>query len=170
MYACATAAIGAGTMFYHASLTFWGQTIDVLGMYLIASFILLYNLARLRPLSITSASIMYLAANIVLLLGLVALPAARRYVFAALILTAIVLELMSRRSRTDSARTPMLAAALITFLGGFLMWIADITGLLCAPRSWFQGHAVWHVLSALAIWQMFLYLQSVAPSRSWSRI
>src|SRR5688572_1265269 len=38
LYAGAALLIGLGTVFYHASLTFWGQTADVLGMYLIATF------------------------------------------------------------------------------------------------------------------------------------
>jgi hypothetical protein len=41
------------------------------------------------------------------------------------------------------------------FLSGFLFWILDITKLYC------NGHAIWHVLSALGIY--FLYEHSIKP-------
>jgi hypothetical protein len=40
-----------GSAFYHASLTFVGQFFDVMGMYFIASFIMLYNISRLKSLN-----------------------------------------------------------------------------------------------------------------------
>ena len=47
LFALAVALVGVGTMFYHASLTFVGQTMDVLGMYLVATYVVLYNSARI---------------------------------------------------------------------------------------------------------------------------
>ncbi|CAF1459262.1 unnamed protein product [Adineta ricciae] len=49
-------------------------------------------------------------------------------------------------------------ASAITFLLAFAIWILSDTGRpLCFPTSWFQGHALWHVLCALALYFLFRY-------------
>jgi hypothetical protein len=34
----------------------------------------------------------------------------------------------------------------------------------CAPRSWLQLHAVWHVLAAASLWLFWLFLRSEQAS------
>jgi hypothetical protein len=164
LFAIAVALVGVGTIFYHASLTFVGQTMDVLGMYLVATYVVLYNSARIRPMSAKAMSTAYIAGNAVLLSGLVLLPTARRYVFAALILLAIALEIMARR---DPAATRgegrLFGAALLVLLVGFGIWILDITRAVCAPHSWLQGHAIWHIAGAISTWLIFRYLETTPP-------
>jgi hypothetical protein len=58
--------IGLGSAFYHASLTFAGQFFDVMGMYLLASFILLYNISRVSAFSRRKFVSAYLALNSIL--------------------------------------------------------------------------------------------------------
>ncbi len=56
----------------------------------------------------------------------------------------------------------------VVFLTAVLAWELDQRAAGCAPTSWFQLHAVWHVLSAvgIAIWAAY-YLQfdSLRPER-----
>ena len=47
LYGCALVAIGLGSYFYHATLTFAGQVCDMSGMYLLITFALLYGVARI---------------------------------------------------------------------------------------------------------------------------
>ena len=164
LFAFACAVVGIGTMFYHASLTFVGQTIDVLGMYLLATFIVLYNLARVRGLSPRMFAIMYVTGNVILLAGLIVIPTARRYVFAALVLMAVALEAVARRRHPASTgRAALFIAAFVILLAGFAIWVIDITRAVCAPHSWLQGHAAWHLAGALSTWLVFRYLQSYSP-------
>jgi hypothetical protein len=155
LYAFAAGLIGLGTMFYHASLTFWGQTADVLGMYLIATFLVLLNVARVRRLSDAALVTIYLASNAILLGGLIVLPAARRYVFAVLIVLAVSLELLARRREPTGHETRFFTAAVAVLAIGFLIWSLDITRTWCAPTSWLQGHAVWHIAGATALWLIY---------------
>jgi hypothetical protein len=160
MFAAATLLTGLGTVFFHASLSFWGQTADVLGMYLIASFLVLYNCARLWSIRERIAAPLYLGANAALLWGLVTVPEARRYVFALLVLMAVGLELAVRSRRAVHARSGYFWGALGLLALGFSAWVLDITHTLCRPAGVVQGHAVWHLCSAAALGSIFMYYLS----------
>jgi hypothetical protein len=149
-YMAALIVIGLGSAFYHASLTFAGQFVDVFGMYLIATFIITDNLSRSGRLTERKALTAFVAANAVLSIVLLALPLARRYLFALLIVYVLFLEIRARRSASIKA-TP-LHAAIAALLAGFAIWILDITRVVCSPHSWIQGHALWHLLGAGSAW------------------
>ena len=163
LFAAAIAMVGLGTTFYHASLTFAGQTADVLGMYLIVTFILFYSLTRFKGIPAYAAALGYVIGNGVLLIGLILVPAARRYVFAVLVIAAIALEMRARHRNGEASQPYWFALAIGTLAIGFIIWSLDIIRIICAPSSWIQGHAVWHMCGALAIWFVFLYFTSVTP-------
>jgi hypothetical protein len=163
LYASAALLIGIGTTFYHASLTFWGQTADVFGMYLLATFLVLYNLARSTRVSPALAARLYLVGNTLLVALLVGVPAARRWAVGVLILAALLLEVAARRGEAVVMRTRLFMLAVCSLALGFFVWVLDITRTLCAPYSWLQGHAVWHLAGAAAVWLVFLYYRSATP-------
>ncbi|MDP8981533.1 MAG: ceramidase [Acidobacteriota bacterium] len=148
VYGAATIAIGLGSAFYHASLTFVGQVADIFGMYLLVTFMLVFRVGRwFGPL--------YIALNLALLAAQVAFPQSRRYLFAAVIAGVLILE-----TRARGIERKWLYWALAAMSAGFLLWTLDITHSLCDPQSLLQGHAFWHVLGAVAAWCVFRYLQS----------
>jgi hypothetical protein len=160
LFALAIALVGIGTAFYHASLTFVGQTADVLGMYLVATFLVVYNAARLWPIPTKIAASAYVCGNVVLLAVLLYAPAARRYLFAALVLGVIALEVIIRVRRRVASDRRYFVTAVAAMATGFAIWVLDITRTVCAPSSLVQGHAMWHVLSASAVLLIFLYYRS----------
>lgn len=166
LFAVASIVVGIGTVLYHASLTFVGQTVDVLGMYLVVTFIVVYNIGRLTPLSTRAAASLYTAGNTVLLTGLVVLPQGRRFAFAALVLLAIGLEIVARRKYPDDIRSNRFAAAVLVLMAGFVVWVLDLTRALCAPHSWLQGHALWHLAGATAVWLIYDYYRSAGSRRT----
>jgi hypothetical protein len=159
-YGVAVIVIGLGSLFYHASLTFAGQWFDVMGMYLLGSFMVLYNLARLRPLPGAVFAITYIVANAALGAALIAVPEVRRQLFATLVLVTIASEWWIRRQRQPRIRSGYFLAALGSFALAYGIWILDNERVLCAPESWLQGHAAWHLLSAAAAGFIFLYYRS----------
>jgi hypothetical protein len=44
--------------------------------------------------------------------------------------------------------------------GGFILWVLDITKLLCRPEGLLQGHAAWHLLGAASAACIYLYYRS----------
>lgn len=161
IYVFALLFIGSGSAFYHASLTFVGQFADVFGMYLLGSFILLYPLARRWNLPGLSMAIFYVELNGGLVYVLLYYPGARRYLFAALIIPALVLEMKQRiPSVQRNVKWLRLSAALMTI--GFAIWSLDITHIVCAPASVWQGHAAWHILGALAALALYAYYSNAS--------
>jgi hypothetical protein len=160
LFGSAAMIIGIGSLLYHASLTFWAQTVDVLGMYLIVTLIIVYGMARLTSVSSSISASVYVAGNAVLLGGLIVFPEARREAFALLVVVAVGLELVARRRDVLEYRTGWFWAAVLLLVAASAVWTADITRTVCAPGSWLQGHALWHVAGAGAVWLMFQYYRS----------
>jgi hypothetical protein len=155
--------IGLGSLFYHASLSFVGQWFDVMGMYLLITFMLLYDVARLRTMNGRRFALIYVLVNIALGLLLVFIPEVRRQVFALLVVLTLALEVIIWRLRRPNIRYAWLLAAVITFAAAYGIWLLDNSRMLCAPEGLLQGHAVWHVLSALAAGMVFVYYTSQMP-------
>lgn len=160
LYGTALMMIGIGSGFYHASLSFAGQFADVFGMYLLGTFILLYNLARLGRIAERGIAALYVALNAVLAILLYTLPEMRRYAFGLLLIAALGLEFRARKRGGARSDGRFLWIALGSISLGFAIWILDITRTLCAPTSLVQGHAVWHVAGAVSAWYLYRYYRS----------
>jgi Ceramidase len=137
--------LGLGSAFYHATLTFVGQVVDVSGMYLVATFILLHRLGPRFSLPPIGSVLVFVTANAGLMAAQVTTPSLRRIVFGVLLVTALAVEWgESRRGRAWLSRGALL------MLLAFMIWALDRERLICDPASLLQGHALWHGLGALA--------------------
>lgn len=152
--------VGIGSVLLHSTLTLWGQFFDVIGMYLVSGFFLVSALAKWRHIPDRRAMVYYAVLCAVLVAILYALPEVRRWLFAVVLIAAIILELVFARPGRPQVRTGYYVAGLIANLVAFTIWNVDQNGQLCAPDSLLQGHAVWHLLGAVALWFAFLYYRS----------
>lgn len=152
--------VGIGSVLLHATLTLWGQFFDVLGMYLVSGFFLVSALAKWRNIPDRRAMVYYALLCAVLVAILYVLPDVRRWLFAVVLLAAIILELVFARPRRPQVRTGYYFAGLIANVTAFTIWNLDQRGQLCSPDSLLQGHAIWHLLGAVALWFAFLYYRS----------
>ena len=152
--------VGLGSVLLHATLTLWGQFFDVMGMYLVGGFMLVSAVVRWRGLSAQAAMILYLVLVGALLLVLYQVPDVRRWLFAVVLLTAILIELGFARPRRKGVRVSYYFAGIAAKAVAFTIWNLDQHGTLCAPESLLQGHAMWHLLGATSLWLTFLYYRS----------
>ena len=159
-YGFSAVVIGVGSALLHATLTLWGQFADVVGMYLLTGFALTYAIARWRDLSVNQAALLYVALIAGLVAVLYVVPDARRYAFLALLLTSILIEMAFARPRRPGVVTAWYLAGIVVKAVAFGIWILDNTGRACAPTSWLQGHAIWHLLGAAAIGCSYAYYRS----------
>lgn len=152
--------VGVGSALMHATLTLWGQFLDVVGMYLIGSFQLVWALARWRRIGDRRAIVVYGALCAVLIAALVVLPEVRRWLFAVLLIGAIGVEMVFARPQRPGARVAYFLWGLVVMGIAFGIWILDQNGIVCAPHSLWQGHALWHLLGATSLGLLFAYYRS----------
>lgn len=158
--------VGLGSMLLHATLTLWGQFFDVAGMYFTSAFMLVAALARWRCWPRRQAIVCYLGLLAVLLVLLYQIPEARRWLFALVLVAAIAIELGLARPLRPGVQSGYYFAGMGLQAVAFAIWNLDQHGLVCQPQSLVQGHAVWHLLGAAAMWLSFLYYRSEQPSPS----
>jgi dihydroceramidase len=156
--------IGVGSFLLHATLTLWGQFYDVLGMYLLSGFMLAYAVQRWRGLSNGAAFALYASIVAFLVSLLWIMPETRRWLFAIALVLAIAAELAFARPRRPGVRAALFGYGLLANTVAFAIWILDNTLTFCAPDSLLQGHAIWHLLGATAVYLSYLYYRSERPA------
>mgnify|MGYP001229776372 FL=1 len=159
-FAITAIVIGVGSVLLHATLTRWGQFYDVLGMYLLSGFMLAYAMRRWLDLPNGTAVGLYLAlcAGLIGLLWL--MPETRRFLFAIVLGGAIAVELVCARPRRAGVNLAWFWYGFLANALAFGIWMLDNSLTLCAPHSLLQGHAVWHLLGAAAVYCTYLYYRS----------
>ncbi len=152
--------VGLGSVLLHATLTLWGQFFDVMGMYLVSGFMLVSAIARWRGYSDKRAAILYLVVVGALIAVLAAMPEVRRWLYAVVLIAAIIFELGFARPRRPGVVLKYYLLGIFAKALAFTIWNLDQSGWFCAPNSLIQGHAIWHLLGATALWCTFLYYRS----------
>ena len=155
--------VGLGSVLLHATLSLWGQFFDVTGMYFTSGFMLVCALTRWRDLSDRQAITLYIGLLAVLLALLYAVPEVRRWLFAVVLIAALVAELTFARPKRPGIRLGYYLTGIALKALAFTIWNLDQRGVVCAPYSLLQGHAVWHLLGATSLWFTFLYYRSERP-------
>ena len=160
MFAASAIIIGLGSAFFHASLTLLGQFFDVFGMYLLTSFMLAYALKRLLKWTHSRTLVFFVTVNLLLSLALIQVPDTRRYAFALVLLVAIAVETLFRRLRKPRVAVRWWNIGFAVFAVGYAIWLLDNTRIVCSPFSALQGHAIWHIMGAIAVVCLYRYYTS----------
>ncbi|MFQ5641686.1 MAG: ceramidase domain-containing protein [bacterium] len=163
LYGLALIITGIGSWFFHASLTYVGHFADVTGMYFLGGFLFTYGLSRKLQQNATAFLGVYTAVVLPLLVIQWFHPSASRYAFGLLILAALSIEIFLHKSLSNK----LFIGALVSLAVGFGIWILDEKELLCSPQSCFQGHALWHILTAVSTLLSYLYYLSEGPRVNW---
>lgn len=164
VFGAAAISVGLGSVLLHATLTLWGQFYDVLGMYLVASFMLVSGLSRWLRIPDRTSVVLYLVVCAALVAVLIAEPEVRRWLFAAELILAIVIEMGFARPKRPGVKLRYYLMGIATKALAFAIWNLDQHGVVCSPTSIVQGHAIWHLLGATSIFLTFLYYRSERPS------
>ena len=169
--ACLVVLLGPASMAMHATESSLGGHLDMLSMYLVASFAVAYaamRLARRGPAFLAVVlAVSLLGCGVVEVAGgeVPVVRHAGNLAFGALLVTALVLERrIVRRGETVLDRRWILAAV-GSLLAAFAIWNTAQDGSpLCWPGSLYQGHGVWHLLCALSAWCLFRFYASERPA------
>jgi Ceramidase len=165
MFGIAAITVGVGSVLLHATLTLWGQFADVLGMYLVSGFALVYALAKIGRLDRAKSAILYIVVCAVLVTVLLIAPEARRWLFFAVLLTALIIEIVFARPLRPNVILRHLLLGAVVKAVGFGVWVLDQNRTLCAPDSLIQGHAFWHLCGAVSLWLTYCYFRSESAAQ-----
>jgi hypothetical protein len=163
--ACLVVLLGPGSAAMHATQSAVGGHLDMFSMYLIAAFAAAYATMRWRrggPGVLAGAFVGGVAfCELAGLWGgtLPVVAYAGNAAFGLLLIVAVVLEIRIMRRGQTMARRGYAYASLATMLIAFGIWNAS-KAWLCDPHSLIQGHAIWHVLGAVAAYLLYRYYAS----------
>lgn len=166
LWAIAGAALLQGPFGFalHATGTFWGEALDVSGMFLISATLLSFSLAR--RFSWTTAQLVsrWLALVLASVGVLLLVPPSGIAVFSVQVAAWLGLELMPPRPRSPASRR-WFHLMLGCFASGFGFWLADKTRLVCDPNNHLiNGHAIWHLATSACLALFFEYERSQRSS------
>lgn len=161
--------LGVGTLYYHASLSFAGQFLDNLGMSLFATFILAYYIPYFYHGKSLVPYLLYVLINIGLAVLQFFVPETRRYLFATLVISTTIIGLALLHRQHDKKAAHYAIATIITFALAFIIWILDFQPNMCVKDSLVQGHALWHILGAIALVFLYLYYKKLDHDRGLPR-
>ena len=171
--------LGFGSGLFHASLTRWGQQLDVAAMYSPLLVFIAINLGRWIPwVKTRGRPECYPTWPILTGLILVASFLLYQYkwsmrsgvVLPTLILTVGGFALLDRCHPRRRLAIRWLVLSTLALMAARISWQLDVAGEFSGPDAWLQGHAVWHLLTALSLASMYLFYLSEAnlsePARS----
>lgn len=161
--------LGPGSMFYHASIKKWGGWLDNMSMVLWTAFLIMYVFARGIPMSESVAAIIFLV--IVVFSGAIIwfVEGSGKFIFGGMVAVWGVLEIVILIAQATGnsvmglhrSEWGWLVLAAAAFGLAIFIWLRSNDGQpWCFPNSWAQGHAAWHLLSAVSAFSIFLYLRS----------
>lgn len=143
---------GVGSMYFHGGLTTWGSALDAMSMFAIAGLLVTMQALRLGWLTARGVLGAWLSVLVLgLAVGFVSPAVVAAGVFG-LFLTILSTEvLLTRRGRTSTSS--LFRVGITAHVSAVGVWFFSAgEGLpLCAPHSVWQGHGLWHFLTAVSV-------------------
>jgi disulfide bond formation protein DsbB len=164
LFGPAAAFVGLCSGIYHSSYTFVLQVLDFAGMYVFCYLLLTLNLQRLGLLAASDlprrfAQLVVATTALTVAVDFLQVPI-QGLVF--LLILAIVGTELALRRREPGTRLGFFALAVGLIGTGAVFSVLDVTRTWCDPAHPFlQGHAIWHVLSALSLFAAWLHYRQL---------
>lgn len=160
IYALAMVILGFGSLAMHGSLTSFGGFLDVSSMFIWVAYCVAYPFARIARLGPVFFLVTYVALSTVLvvLLRQGMLPGSET--FGGLITLSVVWECAYRFLNRDRVRfeNKWVFFTALSFFTAFGIWNLSLDNRpFYNPNTIFQGHALWHILCAVAAWTIYKY-------------
>lgn len=157
-----------GSFLFHASLTRTFQHLDQAGLYSVIVMVLTFNLYKIFPVMRVKGQ--YKSSHAVMIafaLGFNYLIFTRLWLIDINVLFPILIAITFISSlcyllfvSKTHYYTQYLWAAFIVLLLAAIIWIFDRTNVACNPTSALQGHALWHIFTALSMLLIYLYYRT----------
>ncbi len=169
-----------GSFLYHASLTFFFQRIDVNGIYAIVMALFAYNLYKLFPSfkfrnkEVSTHGIFIGLAIFITFIFLTVLWRVNvNIMFPSLIGAFLIINILNiKKSKKHNNLFRYLQTSIFCMGLASFIWILDLRHIFCNPTSVLQGHALWHLLTALSVFFLYFYYrgETIVSGLDWSEV
>lgn len=146
--------LSVGSAFFHASLTWIGQRVDMNGTYGITILLVALGLVHLFKKAFTDgqkqkASIILLVVFILSFYE-IALHVSSGVLIPVLILSSLVLMLIEYFKNRNKKSILLILLSFSLIIVAIKIRTLDVQKIGCDPLSFFQGHSLWHLLTAMS--------------------
>jgi predicted membrane channel-forming protein YqfA (hemolysin III family) len=167
-FAMACCYLGIGSGLFHASLTRFGQQLDVAAMYTPLLVLIASSVGQLFPTirvgrQSRTASWPFLLLVVVIaswLLFIYKWQMSSLNVLTTLIVTLAALILLDQLLHFRERNGRWLVASTVSLVVAVVCRQLDVAEKFSPPDAWWQGHAFWHVLTSLSLAFVFFYFRS----------
>lgn len=161
--------LGVGSAFFHASLTYVGQRVDMNATYSILLTLVgitVYHLADGLRLTRQQQRLWVLTTGAVIVAFIplaLRIPSSRLVPALILLLNAGMLVHYFQFRKQRSIGVILLSLVLVVL--AIYIRTLDVRKIGCDPYSYFQGHALWHLLTALSSFCSYCFFRFQKPGR-----
>ena len=177
LFGVACCYLGLGSGLFHASLTRWGQQLDVGSMYAPLLSCIAINLGRYAPEHLPTNALRAkhsFPTWPILALGVIAISyllyyykwsmSANQVLPLHILLVSLfaIADLLPQRVRlgTGAMQFRWVLLGLCSLVAAVVCRELDVAGKFSGPDAWYQGHAIWHLLTALSLGCMYWYYRT----------
>ncbi|GAB3514972.1 hypothetical protein GCM10027442_30360 [Emticicia fontis] len=143
-----------GSAFFHASLTYAGQRVDMNGTYGISITLLSIGFYHIFYKIRLSTNAKYLWAGLLILFILaffkIALLVSSSILLPAMILLLTVMNVINYFQLRKERSILLVILSFVLIVVALKIRTLDVQKVSCDPYSLYQGHALWHFLTALS--------------------
>ena len=156
--------LSIGSAFFHASLTWIGQRIDMNATYSIC--IVLIGISYYRLLIKENASNQFnrmfvgCLFLIILLFIQIHLLISSLYLLPFLILLIICGTVLNYLQNKPNFNISFAILSLLLMIGAFILRTMDVQKIACDPTSVYQGHALWHFFTGMSAFLLYWFYRS----------
>ncbi|HEX9956180.1 MAG TPA: ceramidase domain-containing protein [Fibrella sp.] len=159
-----------GSAFFHASLTYVGQRVDMNGTYgltLVLVSIGLYQVLHRVNFSQSAKNVWIIALVIIILLFLkIALLIPSSRLLPSLILGQLVCITINYIQFRKQRSILLAIGSLVLLVLAVRFRTLDVQKIGCDPHSLVQGHSIWHLLTALSSFCSYSFFRFATPNSS----
>ncbi len=146
--------LSIGSAFFHASLTYIGQRVDMNGTSGVSITLLsisIYQIFHKIHLSDT-AKYIWVGSLVLFILAFfkIALLVSSSILLSAMILSLTIMSMINYFQFRKERSILLAILSFVLIIVALKIRTLDVQKIGCNPFSWFQGHALWHFLTALS--------------------
>ncbi len=164
LFGCCLMYLCFGSAFFHASLTWIGQRVDMNGTYSICIVLIgisgyRYFIKKSIPDTMKTLLILSLTAIILFFIELHLLISSV-ILLPLLVIIVISFTILNYNKYKENFSISFALLSLLLITGAFVLRTLDVKKIACHPTSIYQGHALWHFFTGMSAFMLYWFYRS----------